>query len=416
MCKACSPGGRFLTFSFMFTPLPPFPSESTAVPTLCPFASFNSTVTGLLAAWIAAAPKNRATRVTVAFLIPFILTQKKGSRGQGEALRLVTILLSHAEIRDGRRIAWRVSGGDPGGIAGGGARVDRSDQSGIVAEATRIRTRRTDEDRDGPRAGRNRGRPLADDRVADRDSAGEQRLGKLERGAAGGGHRRRRGQEEAADSAEARTRGPGRSDQIQFPGRAIHSGARQRAGNNSSSGGGGFGEGLSGRVGDFSAEPRDRGGRSAAGAGGALAGNRGAQPPRRSPAQLCGRGSRAADESGGGSGVPDRRHGGRRVRGGGARRSAGARFARGVGSAAGREARAGYRGDPGREGGGGRGRRGGLGRVWLAGARHDSLSTGRTTVHARGKSGRRTRRWDDEWAGRGGARDAETHLDAAAAA
>src|ERR1041385_3377726 len=267
MCKACSPGGRFLTFSFMFTPLPPFPSESTAVPTLCPFASFNSTVTGLLAAWIAAAPKNRATRVTVAFLIPFILTQKKGSRGQGEALRLVTILLSHAEIRDGRRIAWRVSGGDPGGIAGGGA---------------------------------------------------------------GGGHRRRRGQEEAADSAEARTRGPGRSDQIQFPGRAIHSGARQRAGNNSSSGGGGFGEGLSGRVGGFSAEPRDRGGRSAAGGGGALARNRGAQPRRRSPAQLCGRGSRAADESGGGSGVPDRRHGGRCVRGGGARRSAGARFARGV--------------------------------------------------------------------------------------
>src|SRR5438094_3258295 len=88
MCKACSPGGRFLTFSFMFTPLPPFPSESTAVPTLCPFASFNSTVTGLLAAWIAAAPKNRATRVTVAFLIPFILTQKKeaGVRGRHCAL------------------------------------------------------------------------------------------------------------------------------------------------------------------------------------------------------------------------------------------------------------------------------------------------------------------------------------------
>jgi len=42
----------------MLTPVPPLTSEMTAVPTLCPFASFNSTVTGLEAA--KAAMLNRA--------------------------------------------------------------------------------------------------------------------------------------------------------------------------------------------------------------------------------------------------------------------------------------------------------------------------------------------------------------------
>src|SRR6185436_5157547 len=47
---ACSPGGKFLRSSAIFTPLPPDPSEIFAVPTSLPIPSFNVTVTGLFAA------------------------------------------------------------------------------------------------------------------------------------------------------------------------------------------------------------------------------------------------------------------------------------------------------------------------------------------------------------------------------
>ncbi len=41
---------RFMKLILMLTPPPPLTSEMTAVPTLCPFASFKSTVTGFEAA------------------------------------------------------------------------------------------------------------------------------------------------------------------------------------------------------------------------------------------------------------------------------------------------------------------------------------------------------------------------------
>src|SRR5580700_2344212 len=44
MWNACSPGGRFFASSLMVTPLPPLASLIVAVPTLCPWAFFNSTV------------------------------------------------------------------------------------------------------------------------------------------------------------------------------------------------------------------------------------------------------------------------------------------------------------------------------------------------------------------------------------
>src|SRR6185369_7484740 len=50
MWMACSPGGKFLRSSAIFTPLPPAPSEIFAVPTSLPIPSFNVTVIGLFAA------------------------------------------------------------------------------------------------------------------------------------------------------------------------------------------------------------------------------------------------------------------------------------------------------------------------------------------------------------------------------
>src|SRR5215470_2121758 len=54
MWAACSPGGRSLRFSPILTPEPPSASVIVAVPTLLPFASFSSTVTGVAAYAIAA--------------------------------------------------------------------------------------------------------------------------------------------------------------------------------------------------------------------------------------------------------------------------------------------------------------------------------------------------------------------------
>ena len=50
ICRACSPAGKPFRSSATFTPLPPVPSESVAVPTSFPDASFSATVTGLFCA------------------------------------------------------------------------------------------------------------------------------------------------------------------------------------------------------------------------------------------------------------------------------------------------------------------------------------------------------------------------------
>src|SRR5690348_11701593 len=50
MWKACSPGGRFLRLRSILTAFPPLASDSFAVPTSFPFASFKVTVTGGFAA------------------------------------------------------------------------------------------------------------------------------------------------------------------------------------------------------------------------------------------------------------------------------------------------------------------------------------------------------------------------------
>src|SRR5260370_40396304 len=57
---ACSPSGRFMTVNLIVTPVPLLAGEITAVPTLCPFASFNWTVTGFSAALRAVAMANVA--------------------------------------------------------------------------------------------------------------------------------------------------------------------------------------------------------------------------------------------------------------------------------------------------------------------------------------------------------------------
>ena len=134
---------------------------------------------------------------------------------------------------------WRHWSGLPAGVP-----VSlRSDRPRVVAAAAGLRARRTDENRDRPRAHRERRAAFEDHRVADRDHARKQRLEELDRSAAGGGYRRRRRQEEAGDAAAAGTRRPGGVDQIQFPGCAVHSGARQRAGNDGARGAGRAGEG-----------------------------------------------------------------------------------------------------------------------------------------------------------------------------
>ena len=72
--------------------------------------------------------------------------------------------------------------------------------------------------------------------------------------------------EEAGDAAAARPRRSGRRDQVQFSRCALYSGAGQRARDHGARGGGRAGEGVPGGVRHRRAEPRDRGGRGAAGA------------------------------------------------------------------------------------------------------------------------------------------------------
>src|SRR5580698_460186 len=64
---ACSPGGRFLRSSLIFTP--PLLSLSIAVPTLWPLASFNSTVMGLFAAFRVAAMSPAAATIIILAII-----------------------------------------------------------------------------------------------------------------------------------------------------------------------------------------------------------------------------------------------------------------------------------------------------------------------------------------------------------
>src|ERR1700687_920816 len=75
MCSECSPGGRLLMSSLIFTPCGA--SESTAVPTVCPCAFLISTVTGLGAAelWacaavVAAQRKHKHARLAIIFIVP----------------------------------------------------------------------------------------------------------------------------------------------------------------------------------------------------------------------------------------------------------------------------------------------------------------------------------------------------------
>ena len=52
-----------MTFNLMLTPVPPFIAEMVAVPTLAPLASFNWTVTGLVAAKVLAANRAAVDRI-----------------------------------------------------------------------------------------------------------------------------------------------------------------------------------------------------------------------------------------------------------------------------------------------------------------------------------------------------------------
>src|ERR1700680_1159033 len=63
MWIACSPAGKFMRLTLMVTPEPPLTSATTEVPTLCPLAFFNWTVTGLVAA--NAEPATRAAEQNV---------------------------------------------------------------------------------------------------------------------------------------------------------------------------------------------------------------------------------------------------------------------------------------------------------------------------------------------------------------
>ena len=72
---ACSPGGRPLRSSAIFTPLPPGPSEILAVPTSFPVPSFTATVTGLLAAKSAALNNHVAAAAITRLFIGSILVE-----------------------------------------------------------------------------------------------------------------------------------------------------------------------------------------------------------------------------------------------------------------------------------------------------------------------------------------------------
>src|SRR5215813_11637969 len=65
MWKACSPGGRFLRLRSILTPFPPLASDSFAVPTSFPFASFKVTVTGGFAARRAVLKKSIAAGANI---------------------------------------------------------------------------------------------------------------------------------------------------------------------------------------------------------------------------------------------------------------------------------------------------------------------------------------------------------------
>ncbi len=112
--------------------------------------------------------------------------------------------------------------------------------------------------------------------------------------------------------------------QVQFPGRALHSGAGQRARNHGPRRFGRARQGISPAVGNLRIESRHRRRRSQTSARRGLGGTGRPQPARRRPAELRRSGSRAAHEGRGGSSLPDRRHGRRRFRSGRARSSAGA--------------------------------------------------------------------------------------------
>ena len=57
-----------MKFVLMVTPEPPLTSEMTALPTLCPFASFSWTVTGLVAAKAALANRAAVQRVRIVYV------------------------------------------------------------------------------------------------------------------------------------------------------------------------------------------------------------------------------------------------------------------------------------------------------------------------------------------------------------
>src|SRR5215472_6136873 len=65
MWKACSPGGRFLRLRSILTAFPPLASDSFAVPTSFPFASFMVTVTGGFAARRAVLKKSIAAGASI---------------------------------------------------------------------------------------------------------------------------------------------------------------------------------------------------------------------------------------------------------------------------------------------------------------------------------------------------------------
>src|ERR1700722_1817124 len=88
---ACSPGGRFLRSSLIFTP--GLLALSTAVPTLAPWASFNATVTDLLAACKDAAisPAAATTTIILDIIFPFLLP----ASSRDWALRVKGVPLLH---------------------------------------------------------------------------------------------------------------------------------------------------------------------------------------------------------------------------------------------------------------------------------------------------------------------------------
>src|SRR5712671_8044822 len=131
---ACSPSGRLITFNLMVTPEPPFAGEMMAVPTLAPFASFICTVTGLSAAWRAAAIAKVATEDRICLV------------DMANSVSIVTILFSHAQIRNRRRVTRRMSGRHFGGATSRSAGFDGGDRSRAVAQAAGLRARRANED------------------------------------------------------------------------------------------------------------------------------------------------------------------------------------------------------------------------------------------------------------------------------